>query len=151
MHDFVSTNFRYYPRKLKVIEEFAEPKSKKQLQQILGICNYYRQFVVSHASYIDPFRDLLKGDEWKWADKHRKAYRAMKDNFLRSVVLSHVILNAPFLLQTDANGHGISDVLYQVGKDNNRYIVSLVSRSLTVVEYRYTTTERELLAILYIQ
>ena len=48
------------PARLKVIEEFAEPSNKKQLQAFIGVCTYYRQFSVRHANYIDPFRSLLK-------------------------------------------------------------------------------------------
>lgn len=50
------------PERLGVIQRFADPRSKQQLQQFLGTCNYYRQFSLYHAKFIEPFRDLLKKD-----------------------------------------------------------------------------------------
>lgn len=51
------------PRKLEVIQNFEEPRNKKQLQQFLGVCNYYRQFNVNHSTAIDKLRDLLTKDK----------------------------------------------------------------------------------------
>lgn len=137
------------PDRLCIIRDFAEPKSKRQLQQFIGICNYYRQFAVHYAYFIDPLRDLLRGSVWKWTQKHSGAFQDLKNNFLNTVFLSHVMPNAQFKLQTDASNRGISAVLFQVDSEGNKYIISLVSRCLTRAEMQYTTTEKELLAIVY--
>lgn len=49
-------------KKLENIINFKESKNKKQLQQFLGVCNYYRQFNVRHSSLVDSLRELLKKD-----------------------------------------------------------------------------------------
>ena len=36
------------PSRIKIIEEFEAPKNQTQLQQFLGVCNYYRRFVLMH-------------------------------------------------------------------------------------------------------
>ena len=48
------------PDRLEVIYNYEAPKNQKQLQQILGFCNYYRRFVMNHNNFITPFRELLK-------------------------------------------------------------------------------------------
>jgi len=53
------------PEKIKVIYNFPEPKSKIQLQQFIGICNYYRRFSMNHARFIHPFRNLLRAGSHK--------------------------------------------------------------------------------------
>ena len=61
------------PEKLKVIQEFEEPKNKKQLQQILGTCNFYRRFYIYYNDLIAPFRDLLKEiATWEWKKSIQK-------------------------------------------------------------------------------
>ena len=83
-----STGVRADPEKLRVIEEFPAPRNKKQLQAFLGVCGYYRRFSIRHANFVEPFRELLSGDTpWIWDDRHDRAFQALKDNFLRSVVL----------------------------------------------------------------
>lgn len=77
------------------------------------------------------------------------AFRNIKENFLKSVTLSHFLSGKCFRLQTDSSDIGISGILYQVDDEGNNRIISLASRVLTQVEYRYTTTEKELLAIIY--
>ena len=52
-------------------------------------------------------------------------------------------------MQTDASDLRISGILYQVDSEGDPRIISLVSRVLTHYETRYTTTEKELLAIIY--
>ena len=44
---------------------------------------------------------------------------------------------------------GISGVLFQIDDNNEKCIISIVSRFLTEAESNYTTTEKELLAIVY--
>lgn len=73
----------------------------------------------------------------------------MKDNFLRAVTLSHYLPNKPFNLQTNASDLGISGILYQIDDENQIRIISLTSRVLSDAETRYTTSEKELLAIIY--
>jgi transposase InsO family protein len=138
------------PEKIKIIQDFSQPKNKKQLQQFLGICNYYRQFSLKYANFIEPFRNLLKNNiDWDWSTKHTEAFTALKNNFLKAVTLNHVDFNRKFKLQTDASDHGISGILYQTSDAGDQYIIGLVSRCLLSAEINYCTTEKELLAIVY--
>lgn len=73
----------------------------------------------------------------------------MKKNFLETVTLSHYLPNTPFRLQTDGSDVGISGVLYQMDSENQPRIISLVSRVLSSSKSQSTTTEKELLAIVY--
>lgn len=54
-----------------------------------------------------------------------------------------------FRVQTDGSDTGICDVLYQVDDQGHHQVISLQSRCLSSAEANYTTTERELLAVVY--
>jgi hypothetical protein len=41
------------PKKIKAIQERLAPKNVKQLQQFLGLTNYYRRFIKEYASLVD--------------------------------------------------------------------------------------------------
>lgn len=73
----------------------------------------------------------------------------MKNAFVNSVQLNHHIPGIPYRLQTDASDAGLSGVLYQIDHDGYHRIIALVSRCLNVAEMNYTTTQKELLAVVY--
>lgn len=105
---------------------------------------------VGHARFVNPLRELRQpGKPWDWNHEHERAYDALKKNFVESIQLRHYDLTRPFRLQTDGSDSGICGVLYQVDENGNHQVISLVSRCLTSAEQNYTTTERELLAVVY--
>lgn len=138
------------PERLSVINNFPCPTDKRQLQAFLGVCGYYRRFSVRHSEFVGPFRNLLKdGSKWDWTKIHSRAFRDFKNNFMRAVTFSHYLPHKKFKLQTDASDIGISEILYQVDDNGDSRIISLASRVLTQCKSRYTTSEKELLAIVY--
>ncbi|XP_058791051.1 uncharacterized protein LOC131664179 [Phymastichus coffea] len=87
--------------------------------------------------------------EWLCTEQHTRAFDALKQNFTNTVCLSHVIPNIPFKIQTNASNSGIAGILYQIDENKEHCIISLASRCLTQTETEYTTTELELLSIVY--
>lgn len=136
--------------KLEKIIQFEEPKNQVELQKFLGLCNFYRHFSLNHAKFLDPFRRLLsKNNSWEWNDNYAKAYKELKENFVNVIYLSHYDLNRSFYVQTDGSDAGICGVLYQIDDNGNHRVINIVSRCLIQAEKNYTTTEVELLAIVY--
>lgn len=138
------------PDKLKSIREFPVPTSKLALQRFSGVCNFYRQFSIKYSNYVTPLRDLLADDTpFNWTAKHTKAFNELKDSFINCVTLNHYIPGTVFKVQTDASDLGLSGILYQIDEKGDHKIISLISRCLAKAELNYTTTEKELLAIMY--
>lgn len=138
------------PDKLGAISKFEVPKNRRELQQFLGICNYYRQFSVRHSYSVDPLRELLqKNGIWEWTEKHSQAFETLKDNFRKCIELKHVIPERSFNVQTDASDKGVCGILYQLDEEGQHNVIAIASRCLTKPEINYSTTEKELLAILY--
>ncbi|XP_046422345.1 uncharacterized protein LOC124180641 [Neodiprion fabricii] len=112
------------PEKLKIIRDFAQPENKKQLQKFFGVCNYYRQFAVRYATYVEPFRNLLRDDTvWNWTEEHSRAYTEVKNNFINTVILKHFNPNNPIKLQTDSSDKGISGILYQTNDRDEQNLI----------------------------
>ena len=50
------------PAKIEAIKSLDIPKNKNDLQRLLGMVNYLRNFIPNLSSIISPIRDLLKKD-----------------------------------------------------------------------------------------
>lgn len=139
------------PEKLKAIYEFPAPQSVKQLQSFLGLCNYYRRFIPGYADKTERLSQLLrKGVRWKWDEECQGTFAEIKQNFIKTVQLNQPRINEPYYVQTDSSDVGIGAELYQIEKRNGeKHVIAFASRILTSPERRYTTTEREALAIIY--
>lgn len=73
----------------------------------------------------------------------------MKAAFVKFAELLNFIPGVLYCLQTDASDSGICGVIFQRDKEGNNRIISIVSRCLNSAEKNYTTTEKELLTIVY--
>ena len=79
---------------------------------------------------------------WKWEEKHQKAFDSVKKIISRETLLSYPNFNEPFDIHTDASDLQLGAVISQ----NNKPI-AFYSRKLNPAQTKYTTTEKELLAI----
>jgi hypothetical protein len=48
------------PKKVHAIQAMLPPTNVKQVQQFLGICNYYRKFIANFAKMSEPIAELVK-------------------------------------------------------------------------------------------
>ena len=55
------------------------PKNVNEIQQFLGLCNYYRRFVKGFASIASPLTELTrKNVEFTWGERQRGAFARLK-------------------------------------------------------------------------
>lgn len=67
------------PEKIEVIRQFPEPENKKNLQKMLGMINYLRQFIPNLSEITSPLRELLKKDiEFQWTNIQKEALIKIK-------------------------------------------------------------------------
>ena len=70
------------PSKIEVIIKWASPTKVNQVQQFLGLCNYYRQFIKDFAKIAAPLYNLFKKDVvWHWSVDCEKAFQQLKECF----------------------------------------------------------------------
>ena len=81
--------------------------------------------------------------KWQWTDVHQKAFDEVKRIITKETLLMYPDFNKPFDIHTDASKTQLGAVISQNGKP-----VAFYSRKLNQAQIRYTTTERELLAII---
>ena len=138
------------PQRIEAILSYPTPRNQKQLRKFLGVCNFHHQFIVNYAEYVAPLLTLLrKGNKWSWPPAMQKAFEELRTKFAHSIYLVQPDDSQDYTINTDASAKAIGAVLMQKDKEGRTNIVSTAASALTPAEWKYTTCEQELLAIVY--
>lgn len=136
--------------KTSSIQEFATPKTKKDVRSFLGLGGYYRRFMPQYSTLAAPLTDLTKKElpeKVHWEEEHQQAFQALKDALTSAPVLQGPDYSREFTLQTDASDVGIGGVLCQTTEADGDRPIAYFSRKLKDWEKHYAAVEKEYLAI----
>lgn len=144
---------------VEAMRSFPEPKTVQSLQEFLGLANFYRRFTPRFAHIAYPLYGLLKPlsncrpgvrrsahQPLTWTPSARAAFVALKDVLARQVTLAFPDPKLCTRLVTDASDNAVGAVLEQ-NTDQGWRPIGFFSRKLDPREQRYSTYDRELLAI----
>ena len=133
--------------KVEAIQAFSQPTTKKQVRAFLGITGYYRKFIPNYSTLAAPLTDLTKKNRPTKVTWTSDCDSALKTYLCTSPVINSPNFSKPFILQTDASDRGVGAVLSQYSTDNQLHPVAYFSRKLLPREERYSTVEKECLAV----
>ena len=117
--------------KVSKILNIAVPTTKKQVRALLGLIGFYRRYVESFSSVVEPLIELTKKkspSKVKWTNACQKAFDEVKRILSQKPVLQLPDFAKQFVLRTDASGVGIGGVLMQAGDDGCLHPVLYASR-----------------------
>lgn len=137
------------PNRIVKVKNYPVPKNPKEIKQFLGLVGYYRKFIKDFSKVAKPLTRLLqKSSTFEWTNEQQHSFDLLKTKLISQPVLSYPDWNRPFVLTTDASNEAIGAILSQgtIGKDKP---LAFASRTLNKAETRYSTTEKELLAIVW--
>jgi hypothetical protein len=141
------------PVKLKVVQEYEVPKNLKTLRSWLGLTNYFRRFIPNYSKIAKPLIALLSTKEtFVWTKDCQEAFELLKEKLLTPPIVAFPNYNAPYLLYTDASGCAISGILSQIQDTESgpaERVIAYTARNMKPAEARYSTHEREMLAIFH--
>ena len=67
------------PSKISIVKEWPTPKSVKEVQQFLGLANYYRRFIKNFATIAKPLHQATeKQAHFKWTEHCAQAFNQLK-------------------------------------------------------------------------
>ena len=146
-----SQGIRPMEDKVQAIRDFLLPRTQRKLREFLGMVNFYHRFVPSCAQTLQPLHDLLKTAPkgtapLTWTEAATAAFQSIKDALANATLLVHPQPEAPTCILTDASSSAVGAVLQQQ-IDNTWCPLAYFSRKLTPAQQKYSTFDRELLAI----
>ena len=136
--------------KTVAIQAVQCPQTKTEVRVFLGITGYYCRFIKDYSTVAAPLSDLTRRNApntVKWTQECEKAFRHLKQLLCSTPILKSPNFDKQFILQTDASDHGIGAVLSQKDDNNEEHPVAYWSKKLLPREQKYSTIEKECLAI----
>lgn len=139
------------PRKVSNVHTWPIPTTGKQLMSYLGFMNYFRNSIPLYAMLSAPLDSLrnYKLLENVWTPQHTEVFNKLKLALASAPVISPPDFSCRLHVATDASLTGIGGIIYYI-KNNTVHYVAMASRKLSTSEQNYSTTKRELLAVVYI-
>ena len=148
-HIVGKNGIRPNPEKVSCISNYPVPTNCSEVRSFVALCSYYRRFIKDFASKASPLHALLKkGVQFKWTEKCQLAFEQLRDSLLGEPILSYPDFDHKFELYTDASNTGIGAVLSQ-NINGEEKTLAYASRSLKPHERKYSTIERECLAMVW--
>ena len=135
--------------KVEAIKSFPLPRTVRDVRAFLGLAGYYRSFIPNFAALSKPLTLLTRKDfKFCWSEPQQTSFDALKEALTSESVLAHPEFDKPFILSCDASNYAISAILSQEHEGKEKPL-SFASRVLNQHEINYSTTEKELLAIVF--
>ncbi|GJR53581.1 reverse transcriptase domain-containing protein [Tanacetum coccineum] len=135
--------------KIDVIAKLPHPTTVKGIRSFLGHAGFYRRFIQNFSKIARPMTHLLeKETPFYFSKECIEAFNTLKKNLTEAPILIAPDWNEPFELMCDASDFALGAVLGQRHEKHFRPI-HYASKTLNEAESRYTTTEKEMLAVVY--
>nr|GEY18807.1 hypothetical protein [Tanacetum cinerariifolium] len=135
--------------KIEVISKLPHPTTVKGIRSFLGHAGFYQRFIKDFFKISRPMTRLLeKNAPFVFSDDCVQAFQTIKEKLTEAPILIAPNWDQPFELMCDVSDFAIGAVLGQRIKKHFRPI-HYASKTITEAELNYTTTEKEMLAVVY--
>ncbi|GJY33845.1 reverse transcriptase domain-containing protein [Tanacetum coccineum] len=135
--------------KINVIAKFPHPTTVKGVRSFLGHADFYRRFIKDFSKISRPMIHLLeKNTPFIFSDECIQAFQTLKKKLTEAPILIAPDWDLPFELMCDASDFAIGAIL---GKRHEKHFrpIHYASKTMNEAESHYTTTEKEMLAVVY--
>jgi hypothetical protein len=137
------------PAKPDGIKDWPVPTMVKETQSFLVFCNFYQNFILHYSDLACPLIDLTKKDvQFSWSEACNDSFLALKDCFLRQLVLQNPDPTRQFTVATDASLVATGAVLLQMDENSQYHPCGYLSQSLNPAKCNYQIFDHELLAVI---
>ncbi|GJZ08779.1 reverse transcriptase domain-containing protein [Tanacetum coccineum] len=125
------------------------PTTVKGIRSFLGHAGFYRRFIKDFSKISRPMTHLLeKNTPFIFSEDCILAFQILKKKLTEAPILIAPDWDQPFEIMCDASDYAIGAVLGQRIEKHFRPI-HYASKTMTEAESNYTTTKKEMLAVVY--
>ena len=135
--------------KVDLIVNLPYPTSVREVRSFLGHAGFYRRFIKDFSKIALPMSKLLQKEvPFEFNQGCKEAFDKLKSALTTTPIIQPPDWTLPFEIMCDASNYAIGAVLGQrVGKQT--HVIHYASRTLNSAQCNYSTTEKELLAIVF--
>ena len=151
-HQVCSSGIRPLTAKVEALRRHPKPATVKELQQFLGLLNFYRRFIPGAAKTLAPLTEQLKGapagsSKLQWSAAMSTAFDTAKASLSASALLSHPSSSAELVVVADASSSHVGAALHQRRRTSDPWQpLGFFSKKLDRAQVSYSAFDRELLA-----
>ncbi|CAF4897831.1 unnamed protein product [Rotaria sp. Silwood1] len=130
--------------------DFPTPTSAAQAYSFVQMAQFYRRFISNFSSIAAPLLKFKQSNStFLWTDECELAFTTIKNKLSQYPLLAfpNEIATLRLSVSTDASNVGIGDALHVI-TDRGERPVTFLSRTLSTAEQKYSTVEKECLAII---
>nr|GEY75980.1 integrase, catalytic core [Tanacetum cinerariifolium] len=132
-----------------VIAMLLHPTTVKGVRSFLGHVGNYRRFIQDFSKIARPMTHLLEKETlFVFSKDCIDAFETLKEKLTEAPILVVPNWNLPFELMCDASDFAIGAVLGQ-RKMKHFQPIHYASKTMTEAQIHYTTTEKEMLTVVY--
>ncbi len=145
---------------LAQVEELSDPSHSSryvrgvkdritsECRRFLGFMNYFHRFIPRFADIAVPLYQQTQKDPPLWTEACTHAWNTLKEVLKQATLMYHPDFSLPFHVYSDVSLTACGGVLIQI-KEGEVQPIAFVSRKLVPAEINYSTTEQEMLALVY--
>ncbi|GKA71189.1 reverse transcriptase domain-containing protein, partial [Tanacetum coccineum] len=148
-HKISKSGIEVNQAKVDVIAKLTHPTTVKGVRSFLGHVGFYRRFIQDFSKIARPMTHLLKKESlFLFSKECIESFNTLKRKLTEAPILIAHDWDLPFELMCDASDFAIGAVL---GQQKNKHFqpIHYASKTMTEAQAHYTTTEKELLAVVY--
>ncbi|GJY38685.1 reverse transcriptase domain-containing protein [Tanacetum coccineum] len=135
--------------KVDVIAKLPHPTTVKGVRSFLGHAGFYRRFIQDFSKIALPMTHLLeKETPFVFSKECIESFNILKKKLTESPILVALDWDLPFEIMCDASDYAVGAVLGQ-HKTKHFQPIHYASKTMMDAQAHYTTTQKELLAVVY--
>ncbi|CAN6697863.1 unnamed protein product [Malus baccata var. baccata] len=135
--------------KVDLVRHLPSPTSVRGVRSFLGHVGFYRRFIKDFSKIAQPLCRLLQKEvAFEFDNACSTAFKHLKEALTSAPIITLPDWSLPFELMCDASDYAIGAVLGQ-RKNKQPHVIYYASRTLNNAQLNYSTTEKELLAVVF--
>jgi hypothetical protein len=135
--------------KVDLISNLAPPYTVKEIHSFLGHARFYRRFIKDFSKIAMPLCKLLaKETPLLFDEECMKAFGALKEILMSTPIIRPPNWGVPFEIMCNASNYAVRAILGQ-RIDKLPHVIYYASITLNDAQLNYSTTEKELLAVVF--
>ena len=138
------------PKKVLAMKNFPTLVDLQRLCFFLGLASYYRRSIPNFLKVANPLFALTrKGVQFLWSPPCQEVFERLKTLLSEAPLLTFPNFDRDLVLEMDASGVGLGEVLAQVQEEGTMRPIAYASRTFQNYECNYGITELKALGVVW--